>query len=882
MQGLCSLTTFRRLEDPNTLVGTACSAPDDPCKSPNILTEQSAIRRTAVMVLGMHRSGTSALTGVLGHLGCDLPQMLIHGDQFNTKGYYECVATNDLNEEIVASAGSAWHDWQEFNPKWMSSPKADDYKDKALSVLRASFGTSRLFVLKDPRICRFAPFWLDVLDQAGCRPAIICTHRNPLDVAASLQRRDGLPLAYGLLLWLRHVLDGEAATRGQVRAFTSYGALMRNWAGVARRLESDLNLAWPRFSAQVAREIEDFLAGELRHFESPTERVLDNPLLSEWQSKSFAILERWAETGEVRDDYPTLDLIRAQFNAAAPAFADLIMTGQETARSLAAATQELSVSKTRMVDSEAALQNHQQTAQSLADEVSQSQAARTALDQQLASAQQAIADGAQAANQAAAALAAMGGEADDLRQSLAQRQQALAALQSQTEQHQFERAEAQAQSAILAARIAGANDEVVELRHTLAERQSKVEGLEMQLSRQRQDQIALEQTSQTLADEVSQSQAERTALDQQLAAAQQAIADGAQAANQAAAALAAMGGEADDLRQSLAQRQQALAALQSQIEQHQSERAEAQAQSDMLVARIAGANDEAVELRHTLAERQSKVEGLETQLSRQRQDQIALEQTVTDLATRVGDGSQLAAQTEVALKILREDLLQTEERLDETIDSLRQVSNERDHLRSTVQQRAQEIDDLTLALRRTVTETEDLRSQMTNQRDIEIGLMRTELQGLGAEKLAFKAEASSERDRAERSGALLRQVTEELTLRGAELAASAQTLRQRDIALSDLAAQLDRQEASHRARLAESLAVADEQARQSMATQEAESARLRADLAAKAVEAAQLAGQIAELVRRYNAITESTSWRMTSPLRRLMIALRSLTGRSDV
>ena len=687
------------------------------------MTDQPAIRRTAVLVLGMHRSGTSALAGTIGLLGCDLPTDLMPPTDANPKGYFEAYGAYFLNDAILESAGSAWHDWQEFNPRWMSSPKADDYKDKALSVLRASFGTSRLFVLKDPRICRFAPFWLDVLDQAGCRPAIICTHRNPLDVAASLQRREGWPLAYGLLLWLRHVLDAEAATRGQVRAFTSYGALMRNWAGVARRLESDLNLAWPRFSSQVAREIEDFLAGELRHFEAPTERVLDNPLLSEWQSKSFAILERWAETGEVRDDYPTLDLIRAQFNAAAPAFADLIMTGQETARSLAAATQELSVSKTRMVEYEAALQNHQQTAHSLADELSQSQAARTELDQQLA-------------------------------------------------------------------------------------------------------------------------------------AAQQAIADGAQAANQAEAALAAMGGEADDLRQSLAQRQQAQAALQSQIEQHQSERAEAQAQSAMLAARIAGANGEAVELRHTLAERQSRVEGLETQLSWQAQDQIALEQTVTDLSTRVGEGNQLAAQTEVALKILREDLVQTEERLDETLDSLRQVSNERDHLRSTVQQRAQEIDDLTLALRRTVTQTEDLRSQMANQLDIEIRLMRTELQGLGAERLAFKAEASSERDRAERSGALLRQVTEELTLRGAEVAASAQTLRQRDIALSDLVAQLDRQEA--------------------------ESARLRADLAAKAVEAAQLAGQIAELDRRYGAITESTSWRMTSPLRRLVIVLRSLTGRRGV
>jgi len=45
--------------------------------------------RNAVVVLGMHRSGTSALAGVLARLGCDLPQTLMPTNDFNAKGYYE-------------------------------------------------------------------------------------------------------------------------------------------------------------------------------------------------------------------------------------------------------------------------------------------------------------------------------------------------------------------------------------------------------------------------------------------------------------------------------------------------------------------------------------------------------------------------------------------------------------------------------------------------------------------------------------------------------------------------------------------------------------------------------------------------------------------------
>jgi hypothetical protein len=122
-----------------------------------------------------------------------------------------------------------------------------------------------LFVVKDPRICRFWPFWREVLDEFGAKPAVVIPVRNPLEVMASLRRRDGFIHAKSCLLWLRHVLDAEKATRGLQRAVVTYGALLADWQSVVATLGAGLGVSWPRRGAMAELEIERFLATQLRH-----------------------------------------------------------------------------------------------------------------------------------------------------------------------------------------------------------------------------------------------------------------------------------------------------------------------------------------------------------------------------------------------------------------------------------------------------------------------------------------------------------------------------------------------------------------------------------------------------------------------------------------
>src|SRR5262245_64476851 len=74
--------------------------------------------KTALVVAGMHRSGTSALTRVLSLLGCDLPKTLMAGAASNETGHWESQAVADFNDELLESAGSSWHDWLAFNAGW--------------------------------------------------------------------------------------------------------------------------------------------------------------------------------------------------------------------------------------------------------------------------------------------------------------------------------------------------------------------------------------------------------------------------------------------------------------------------------------------------------------------------------------------------------------------------------------------------------------------------------------------------------------------------------------------------------------------------------------------------------------------------------------------
>jgi ABC-type transporter Mla subunit MlaD len=320
--------------------------------------------RKGILVLGMHRSGTSALTRVLHLLGCQLPKQVMSGSDGNELGHWESAPIASFNDEVLASAGSSWDDWLPFNSDWYQSPVVHDFVSRGRAWLTEEFGSSPLFVLKDPRICRIANFWLEIFAAEGIEPAIVVPVRNPLEVGNSLNDRDMMEPGYAHLLWLRHILDAEVASRGLKRVFCTYDQLLENWPGLADRMKMGLGITWPRISASAAVEISSFLTTEQRHYFSSS-KLTGSPI-SEWISKAYSVALRWSDSSETESDFRILDSIRAELDAASPAFAQLLlprsrsgMAGDGSRRRAALETQ-LSDAEARLNAAEAGLQNARQ------------------------------------------------------------------------------------------------------------------------------------------------------------------------------------------------------------------------------------------------------------------------------------------------------------------------------------------------------------------------------------------------------------------------------------------------------------------------------------------------------------------------------------------
>ncbi len=201
------------------------------------LNQQPAV----IIVLGA-RSGTSALAGALGLLGCTLPQNLMAASQCNAKGHFEPQDLADLHDVILASVGSSWNDWHEFPQSWFKSADATQARSRLTDAYLANYGQTPLSVLKEPRICRLLPLWLEVFESLNLRPAFCFIDRSPVEVAMSLKLRDGSSMEQGLRYYIRNHLDAERDSRGHDRVVISYDELLTDWQSATGKIAKSLKV----------------------------------------------------------------------------------------------------------------------------------------------------------------------------------------------------------------------------------------------------------------------------------------------------------------------------------------------------------------------------------------------------------------------------------------------------------------------------------------------------------------------------------------------------------------------------------------------------------------------------------------------------------------
>ncbi len=219
--------------------------------------------RIAVVVLGMHRSGTSALTRSLSLAGLALPP--------DTGRVWESRTIIRLDERILARFGLEWHQPGRIGAERLLGSEFADLHGEALKALGGLFGPTGSFVVKEPRMARLVPFWDRVLRDFGAEPRYVLTLRSPADVASSLAARNAMHTVHGLTLWTDHIAAAERDTRGKLRVFSDYELLLRDRSNEIERLVSALDLPVPPLGAAERAAIDSFIVADDAPRPAPSE-----------------------------------------------------------------------------------------------------------------------------------------------------------------------------------------------------------------------------------------------------------------------------------------------------------------------------------------------------------------------------------------------------------------------------------------------------------------------------------------------------------------------------------------------------------------------------------------------------------------------------------
>lgn len=266
----------------------------------------------------MHRSGTSALTRTLNILGGKLPNTLLGAGRGNELGHWEPKLITELHDRMLAEAGSSWNDWHRLDLGQLSAERVSHFRNEISRLIAEEYGDAPLFLLKDPRICRFVPLYRELLSEHGIDVCAVIPIRNPLSVAASLSARDGLPATATQLNWLRHVLDAEASTRDMPRAIFAYEDFVADWRRVLDDITASLGIQWPTSVGEAGSDIDAFISREHQHHVASLAELDESTESADWVKKTYSALQS-ASTAQAQAE---LDLIRYDFERQSRIFAE--------------------------------------------------------------------------------------------------------------------------------------------------------------------------------------------------------------------------------------------------------------------------------------------------------------------------------------------------------------------------------------------------------------------------------------------------------------------------------------------------------------------------------------------------------------------------------
>jgi hypothetical protein len=263
-----------------------------------------------IFVLGMHRSGTSAVTRLLNILGADLGGNLLMGHtDINKKGFWENREFIDIHDNILKDFDSAWFDFRSLPKEWWLENEAQSYCSKIIEVIEKDYNDLDLIAVKDPRLCRLLPLWLECLKKIALNIMCVLALRNPREVVSSLIKRDGIDRGTAICLWLAYVLESEFYSRGLTRTVVNYDVILKDWRTEVIRMSDDLSMKWPIPLNQIESSIAEELDPKLRHHHTTDQNYENSDKL---MLKALEVYNK-INSNKLEDIREYLDKVRSEF-----------------------------------------------------------------------------------------------------------------------------------------------------------------------------------------------------------------------------------------------------------------------------------------------------------------------------------------------------------------------------------------------------------------------------------------------------------------------------------------------------------------------------------------------------------------------------------------
>lgn len=255
-----------------------------------------------IIVLGMHRSGTSAVARLLNMMGAYFApeRMELPATVANPKGYWERRDVVNLHEEIFDELDMAWDQISQFENTSLTETLQQKYASRIQEII-LGLDAYRPWMLKDPRLCLLLPLWRPYLEFPVC----VHVYRDPIQIAQSLQQRDGATIQFGMALWEKYTLHAFSNTANIPTILVRYEDVMCDPINTIHNLYtklSELDVQGLRLPAD--KEILNFIEPSLFHAKG------DAALQAKYINGQQKSLVEQITTAEViqEEDWPILSL----------------------------------------------------------------------------------------------------------------------------------------------------------------------------------------------------------------------------------------------------------------------------------------------------------------------------------------------------------------------------------------------------------------------------------------------------------------------------------------------------------------------------------------------------------------------------------------------